>query len=135
MPGTFRRSPTGVSDFEEGPRLFTPDMRHSAVRLIDDRLAVFYSNAGDCPERILWTFIRLEGDWLHWRAAAPQTLLTPETEYEGVDCPLEPSQRGAAGHRVHQLRDPCVFEEEGRAYLLYSVAGESGIAIGELLEG
>jgi len=31
------------------------------------------------------------------------------------------------------LRDPAIFEEYGRIYLLYSVAGESGIAIAELL--
>ena len=33
---------------------------------------------------------------------------------------------------VNQLRDPAIFEEDGRIYLLYSVAGESGIAIAEL---
>jgi hypothetical protein len=32
---------------------------------------------------------------------------------------------------VRQLRDPAIFEEDGRRYLLYSVAGEQGIAIGE----
>jgi hypothetical protein len=31
-----------------------------------------------------------------------------------------------------KLRDPAIFVEAGRTYLLYSVAGESGIAIGEL---
>jgi len=134
MPGTFRRSVTGVSDFEEGPRLFTPDMRHSAVRLNGDTLTVFYSNAGDCPERILVTTIDLDDDWLKWRTAPPETLLAPETEYEGADRPLEPSERGLATNRVHQLRDPCIFEEGGKTYILYSVAGESGIAIGELIE-
>ena len=33
---------------------------------------------------------------------------------------------------VRQLRDPAIFEDQGRIYLLYSVSGESGIAIGEL---
>jgi hypothetical protein len=33
---------------------------------------------------------------------------------------------------VNQLRDPAIFEEDGRTYLLYAVAGESGIAIAEL---
>ena len=31
-----------------------------------------------------------------------------------------------------QLRDPAIFAEEGRLYLLYSVAGEQGIAIARL---
>lgn len=33
-----------------------------------------------------------------------------------------------------ELRDPCIFREEGRTYLLYSVAGERGIAGAELID-
>lgn len=33
---------------------------------------------------------------------------------------------------VNQLRDPAIFEESGRIYLLYAVAGENGIAIAEV---
>jgi hypothetical protein len=33
---------------------------------------------------------------------------------------------------VNQLRDPAIFEDSGKIYLLYTVAGEQGIAIGEL---
>ena len=134
MPGRFRRSRTGISNFEAGPQLFSPNMRHAAVRLRGNTLDVFYSNAGDCPERILWSTIDLRPDWREWRASAPVTILEPEEEYEGADCPLEPSKRGAARGRVRQLRDPCVFEEDGKTYLLYAVAGESGIAIAEILE-
>ncbi len=35
---------------------------------------------------------------------------------------------------MNQLRDPALFEEDGRSWLLYAVRGESGIALGELLE-
>jgi hypothetical protein len=132
MPGVFRRSETGVLGFEEGPTLFTPHMRHSAVQVKGDTLLVFYSNVYDCPERILWVSIALNSDWHKWQISTPNTLLTSETQYEGADCPVEPSQSDAIHHRVHQLRDPCIFEEEGKSYLLYSVAGEHGIAIGEL---
>jgi hypothetical protein len=38
----------------------------------------------------------------------------------------------AYGH-VNQLRDPAIFEEHERTYLIYAVAGESGIAIAEIL--
>ena len=134
MPGKFRRSPTGVSDFEEGPTLFTPDMRHSAVQTDRDTLKVYYSNANDRPERILFATVGLGTDWYDWTATEPIDLLSPETEYEGADCPVEASQRGSVHHPAHQLRDPCIFEDSGRTYLLYSVAGERGIAIGELLE-
>ncbi len=135
MPGTFRRSRDGISNFQQGPSLFTKDMRHAAVQCHQDTLTVFYSNACDCPERILWTQIELCADWYEWRASTPQTLLAPETDWEGADCPVEMSRRGPVHDRVHQLRDPCVFEAEGRTYLLYSVAGERGIAIGELATG
>ncbi len=132
MPGSFRRSTTGISNFEMGPSLFTSDMRHAAVHLNGNTLTVFYSNAHDCPERILWASIQLNDDWHTWKNTSPETLLTPEMLYEGVGYPLEPSQRGAIHHPVHQLRDPCIFEEQGKTFLLYSVAGEQGIAIGNL---
>jgi hypothetical protein len=132
MPGVFRRSKSGLAEFEKGPTLFTSDMRHSAVQVVGSRLHVFYTKARDRPERILWTTLDLEADWRSWKPAQPQTLLAPETEYEGADCPLQASTRGAVYQRVRQLRDPCVFEEYGKTYLLYCVAGEQGIAIGEL---
>lgn len=132
MPGTFRRSRDGISGFERGPTLFTPDMRHSALRVDGDRLHVYYSTAGDCPERILKSTVHLEPDWMAWRPSEPTTLLAPETAYEGANRPLEPSRRGLILEPVHQVRDPCIFEEDGKTYLLYSVAGERGIAIAEL---
>ena len=30
---------------------------------------------------------------------------------------------------MNQLRDPAIFEEDGRVYLLYAVAGEGGIGL------
>ena len=133
MPGTFYRSRDALTGFQEGPTRFTEHMRHSAVMLDGDVLSVFFSNAGDRPERILLSTIRLTPDWTRWRESAPQILLEPETPYEGADLPLEASRRGAAPGRVRQLRDPCIYREGGRTYLLYAVAGESGIALAELL--
>ena len=59
-------------------------------------------------------------------------MLYPERDWEGADRPLAPSVRDAINVRVRQLRDPAIFEEDGRTWLLYAVAGESGIAIAEL---
>lgn len=132
MPGTFLRSRSGLGDFEKGPTLFTQDMRHAAVQCHGDQLTVFYSNAHDCPERILVSTVDMKPDWHQWQAHPPATLLSPDMPWEGADCPLEPSKRGAVHHRARQLRDPCVFEEDGRTYLLYSVAGEAGIAMAEV---
>ena len=43
-----------------------------------------------------------------------------------------PCVRGIAAEPVCQLRDPAIFCEDGRTYLLYSVAGERGIAISQV---
>ncbi len=60
------------------------------------------------------------------------SVLRPEEPWEGTDRPSVPSVRDAINLRVNQLRDPAIFEEDGRIYLLYSVAGEAGIAIAEI---
>lgn len=132
MPGVFYRSKDGLTNFEEGPTLFSEDMRHSAVLVKDGKLLVFYTMVGDNPERILLSKIELLPDWMAWSASEPVTVLEPEFEWEGVKLPLEPSYRGTIMGPVRQLRDPAIFEDQGRVYLLYSVAGESGIAIAEL---
>ena len=134
MPGIFYRSPDGLSNFEQGPTLFTEHMRHSALKLDGDRLSVFYSNVRDCPERILLSTIELHPDWMSWQATEPVTVLEPEKEYEGADLPLLPSVRGWSPERVRQLRDPAIYRENGRCYLVHSVAGEHGLAIAELAD-
>lgn len=132
MPGQILRSRDGLRGFEPGPTLFDRTMRHSAVQLAGDTLRVYYSNAGDAPERILCSTIDLSADWREWRNSEPQIVLEPETEYEGVELEVEQSRRGASRRRVRQLRDPAIYEEDGRTYLLYAIAGEGGIAIAEL---
>ena len=59
-------------------------------------------------------------------------VLEPETEYEGAELPAAPSSRGLVMEKVRQLRDPAIFKEGNDTYLLYSVAGEQGIAIARL---
>jgi hypothetical protein len=134
MPGVFYRSRDGLSGFEEGPTLFTSNMRHTALKLDGPLLSVFYTNAGDCPERILLSTIDLTPDWQNWEASEPIVVLEPELPYEGGDLPRVPSVRGLATEPVCQLRDPAIFREHGCAYLLYAVAGERGIAIAELTD-
>jgi hypothetical protein len=134
MPGVMYRSRDGLTGFEEGPALFAETMRHAALKLDGDRLSLFYTHAGDCPERILLSTIDLRPDWRTWQASEPTTVLEPETEYEGGHLTLEPSRRGLVMGPVRQLRDPAVYREGDRTYLLYAVAGEYGIAIAELTE-
>ncbi len=132
MPGRFYRSADGFTNFEEGPLLFNPDMRHSAVLLRGDTLWVFWTQVGEAPERVLLSSIDLSGDWMDWTETEPVEVLRPELDWEGADAPLEPSVRSTAYGHVNQLRDPAIYEEDGRVFLLYAVAGESGIAIAEV---
>jgi hypothetical protein len=129
MPGFFYRSQDGYTGFEEGPRFFNNDMRHSAVLLRGDTLYVFWTQVGHAPESILLTAITMGDNWDEWKESATVEVLRPERSWEGADLPLIPSVRGDITVPANQLRDPAVFEEDGEIYLLYSVAGESGIAI------
>ncbi len=135
MPGVFYRSRNGLEAYEQGPVLFDEDMRHAALMVRGERLLVFYTQVGEVPERILLSVVDLSGgweNWLHWQASPPSVVLEPELDYEGVDQPLVASVRGLVDGPVRQLRDPAIFTEDGQTYLLYSVAGESGIAIAEI---
>ena len=132
MPGQLYRSADGFQGFEPGPILFNPNMRHAAVLQRRDALHVFWTQVGDAPERILLSRIDLSGDWRQWQDDAPIEVLRPERSWEGANAPLTPSIRSTAYGQVNQLRDPAIFEEHGRIYLLYAVAGESGIAIADV---
>jgi hypothetical protein len=107
-------------------------MRHCALMVEGDSLLVFYTDVGNTPERILLSTIELSSDWRNWQESEPAVVLEPEMVWEGGDQPLLPSVRGLVDGPVRQLRDPAIFTENGQAWLLYSVAGETGIAIAEL---
>lgn len=128
---------------EDGGRSFTPpgayvhhlpQVRHVAVWQTQGRLILLYTRMGDAPERILAReFLTAESHWREWTLSDPVEVLAPETEYEGAALPVEASASGAVKVPVRQLRDPAVHvDDDGRAYLLYSVAGEQGIAIARI---
>ena len=118
------------SPFDDNPEF--KKIRHIAVQVEGNALTVFYSRIGDTPEHILMSKVNLTPDWEHWQASQPVSVLFPETEYEGSHLPLVPSQVGMTGDPVRELRDPAVYSEEGRTYLLYTIQGEYGIAMAEL---
>ncbi len=64
----------------------------------------------------------------------PETVLWVDRPYEGGDRPLETSAGGSVDEPVRALRAPAIFEEDDRTHLFSAVAGERGIAGGELLE-
>ena len=131
--GRLYRSPDGVTLFGEGPPLI-PRMRHSAAKVAGDTLWLFYSRTGDAPESIEVSRVDLSGNWQDWPTGLgpSQVVLKPEHDYEGANLPLAPSHSGAAQQAENALRDPGIFEEDGRTYLIYSVAGERGLGLAEL---
>lgn len=131
MPGQFYRSRNPLSEFVQGPLLFNPQMRHSALLKRGTTLYVFWTQVGHAPESIMVSTIDLSTGWSAWTATPGVEVLRPERTWEGADAPVIASQRSTAYGHVNQLRDPAVFEEGGRVFLLYAVAGESGIAIAE----
>jgi len=149
--GRLWRSEDGRTRFEERERWLGHDLcsprsleldpeapggrfapRHVAVRRVDDRLEVYFSRIGDTPERILRSDVALTADWDQWRASEPVDVIAPRHAWEGAALPMQRSGPGKADQPVHALRDPAIFEEAGRTYLLYSIAGERGLAIAEL---
>ena len=143
--GLLHRSKDGLTQFEVGPNPFpgselrdkdynNPGPRHVALQPSGDRLWVYYSNIADAPEQILRVRLDLAGDWKTWRTSLPEEVLRPEKEWEGANLPLKQSTAGAVKGRENALRDPAIFVEDGRSYLIYSIAGESGLAIAEVRE-
>jgi hypothetical protein len=132
MPGVFYRSKDGLTGFEKGPQLFEKDMRHSALLVLGDHLLVFWTRVSDSPEHIKLSVIDISGDWKSWKASSPVEVMRPEYPWEGADLPAGPSFRSSIDFPVNQLRDPAVFQEGGRTFLLYASAGESGIGIAKI---
>lgn len=135
--GWLGRSKDGIDSFAKGNNAFSnvndvSTIRHVALKVEGSTLYVFYSRIGDAPERILFSTINLNDDWLNWKASAPVEVAAPATNYEGADLPVSKSDAGLFYGKVRQLRDPYVFVENNKWYLLYAAAGENSIAIGEL---
>ena len=133
MPGIFYEKKGGIENFEIVCRLFDDNMRHAALLVHIDTLLVFFTKVGDTPERILLSTIDLKEDPKNWEVSEPREILRPEINWEGGDLPLQPSSRSAINIPVNQVRDPAIFNENGKVFLLYSVRGENGIAIADLL--
>ena len=133
MPAQLCRSRDGLTDFETGPRLTDAPIRHHALLNHDGKWYVIWTRVGDTPERLLVSILDTGSNWLDWKLGEARDLHRAERPWEGGDLPADASAYGEIMSRVNQLRDPAIFEEENRIYLLYAVAGEQGIAIGELI--
>ena len=106
---------------------FIPNMRHAAVLVENNKVYVFYSIVGEAPESIYCSQVDIDNNW---ELSNTEIILKPTYNYEGSDIPLKPSSFGSG--IGNELRDPCIFVENNKKYILYTVAGEAGIAIGKL---
>jgi hypothetical protein len=116
--GPIYRSIDGAHNFELGPTLFDSNFRHFAVRVHNNRGYFFYSRKTENPERIRLITVDLSDDWQQWAISPSSVVLTPTESYE--------TSHGA------KVLDPCLYEEDGQNYLLYSISDERGIAIAKL---
>ena len=123
----------GFSGFVEGPVLFNPNMRHAAVLKRGVRAVGVLDPGRRCAGTDLAEPDR-SGAAIGWsgRTARRSRFCGRNEAGRAPDAPLTPSVRSTAYGMVNQLRDPAIFEEDGRMFLLYAVAGESGIAIAEV---
>jgi hypothetical protein len=135
--GLVLRAADPLAAFESGPNLFrdTPyagRVRHLAVVPKGNRLDLYFTAIGDAPERVLYAVVDISGDWTTWRASDVQAVIAPEASYECPNLPNVPSESGDIAVPVRQIRDPFVFDDDGRSYLYYAFCGEQGIAAAEL---
>ena len=131
VDGILYESNDGISNFKPVFNLI-PNIRHSAVFVDGDFLYVYYTIVGDAPESIKMCKIKLSSNIDEWDIISGQTILKPERDYEGANLPVFPSTFGTSFNKVNEVRDPCIFNENGDMYLFYSIAGESGIALSKL---
>ena len=131
MPGIIYEGSEEIDDFTIVNQIMEEEARHSAVLVNGDRLLIFYTRKGDAPERILLRTVDLTFPVSEWKATKPIEVLKPEKEWEGALLPNHKSVASAINTPVNQLRDPAVFTEENKNYLLYALRGENGIGIVE----
>lgn len=136
MPGIIYRSDSPYGSFEARQRwLFDTNIRHFGILKDGNKLHVFYSRVGDSPEGIVYSTIDISADdWDEWVAEESVSIMRPELDWEGADVTAAPSIRGEIGMKVNQLRDPYIFQEEEKLYLLYVGGGEQAIGIVELIK-
>jgi len=107
-------------------------IRHGHIFAHDGRLHMTFSRIGDGPERLLHCEVVPADDWADWRFGPVSDLLRPAAGWEGGDLPMRPSIMGTAMERLHELRDPALFTDDGQVYMAYCGGAESGLGIARI---
>ena len=104
-----------------------PKSRHTCVLNYNDKLYIFYSTVGDCPEHICVCELEITEN-IHI-VKNNRTVVYPEFEFEHANLSPIPSKYGAEYGKINQLRDPYAYVENEQIYLFHTVCGEKGIAL------
>ena len=108
-------------------------IRHGHICQVGEHVHFVFSRVGDTPECILHCPIELSDDPQDWRFGPVTKLLNPDETWEGFGRDPVKSTEGSALGWISELRDPCLFYDEGRLWLLYSGGGERGIGVAEMI--
>jgi hypothetical protein len=100
------------------------------IKLINNKLYIFYSIVGDCPEHIYVSELIKDNNKFY--ILEKNSLINPTLEYEHNNLIPIKSEYGGVYKSINQLRDPYVYIEDDDIYILYTVCGEQGIAIAQL---
>jgi hypothetical protein len=140
--GHFYRSRDGLKDFTRcsrraldsvvGSLAENNGLRHVALTSDQGSISVYYSRRGDSPESIRRCRVDTTADWQSWSAQDDEEILRPVFAWEGSCYSLSPSKGGISIGPENAVRDPAFFVDGKTSYILYSVAGESGIAVARL---
>jgi hypothetical protein len=115
------------NEYEEFSELL-PKSRHTSVMIINDKIYIFYTIVGDCPEHIYYCQItNLEKN--NVKTTEKISLVKPEFEYEHNNQKPIISCYGPIFTKINQLRDPYIFFDNDNFYIFYTVCGEKGIAV------
>ena len=108
-------------------------IRHGHICQVREQIHFVFSRVGETPECILHCRIELSDDPQDWRFGPVTTLLNPKESWEGYGREPIKSSEGSARGWIPELRDPCLFNDDGQLWLLYSGGGERGIGLAEVI--
>lgn len=104
-------------------------IRHDGVDVYNGMLTIYFTCVGHNPERILATRAPMTGAPGSWRSSEVVEVLRAREKWEGGDVAAKHSFGGVSRETENALRDPAVFREGAKAWLLYAAAGEHGLGI------
>ena len=110
------------------------DTKHACLMIQENILYLIYSRIGGTTERLLYRKVDLSiNDWNKWVAGPEFELLTAKNKQEGSEISIKKSVKGASIEKIHDLRDPSVFQDiDKKTCLLYSGGGEKEIGLAEI---